>query len=153
MFGRLSPMSASSLDDQMSQLSGRRCSHSGVLIRRAHIIASLLAVVIGSVAVGFIVSNLFVAVAIAVVLGAATSPFLDRRVLAVADGDLVQASCGLFGRKPTRLLPPLSARELAERPFGPNGNFALSISGKIFVLQGRSDDFARGYRAVKRSVQ
>ena len=137
----------------MSQLSGRRCSHSGLLIRRSHITAGLIAVVAGSVAVGFVVSNLVAAVAIAVVLGAATSPFLDRRVLAVADGDVVQARCGPFGRKPTRLLPALNARDLAERPFGPKGHFALSISGKVFALQGRSDDFARAYRAAKRSIE
>ena len=133
----------------MSQLFARPCSHSGVLIRRAHIIASLLAVLIASVVVGIVVSNLVVAVAIATLLGAATSPLLDRRILAIADGDVVQASCGPFGRKPTHLLPPLSARDLAERSFGPNGHFALSIGGAIFVLQGRSDDFARAYRAAK----
>jgi len=146
---RFAQVGASGLDDQMSQLFGRQCSHSGLLIRRTHIIANLLAVLIGSIVVGLVVSNLVVAMAVAIGLGSATTPLVDRRILALADGDVVQARCAPFRRKPARLLPPLTAQDLGERPFGPNNHFALSIRGAIFVLQGRSQDFAGAYRAAK----
>ncbi|MFK7917883.1 MAG: hypothetical protein AB8G14_07385 [Ilumatobacter sp.] len=142
-------MSATGLDEQMTELFGFQCVDAALLVRRAHIIASLGLVLIGSIVLGVIIANLVVAIATTTLLIAASSLFSDRRILAIADGSVVQAKCAPFGRRPTHPLAPLTASDLGERPFGSSDNFMLSIHGTVFVGQRGSGDFAAAYRSLR----